>query len=61
MLLAVATFQFVVGAPAQALVVPPAFELVDLPTGQAPNSLTDYACEIIKIATPASASFRISV
>src|SRR3954471_18376065 len=42
-LLSVATFQFVVAAPASALVVPPSFELVDVPTGQAPNAITDYA------------------
>ena len=38
-----ATFQLVVADPVPALVVPPAFQLVDYPTGQAPNTITDYA------------------
>ena len=43
LLLLAATFQLVVADPVPALVVPPAFELVDQPTGQAPNAITDYA------------------
>ena len=38
-----ATIQFAVAPPAPALVLPPSFQLVDYPTGQAPNNLTDFA------------------
>ena len=39
----VATLQLAVPASAPALVLPPAFQLVDYPTGQAPDNLTDFA------------------
>src|ERR1700712_32687 len=38
-----AMIQLVAAAPAPALVLPPAFQLVDYPTGLAPYNLTDYA------------------
>jgi glucose/arabinose dehydrogenase len=38
-----ATIQLAVPASAPALVLPPAFQLVDYPTGQAPGNLTDFA------------------
>ena len=41
--LLVATLELAVASPAPALVLPPAFQLVDYPTGQAPDNLTDFA------------------
>ena len=41
--LVTATIQLLVAAPARALAVPPGFQLVDYPTGQAPYNLTDFA------------------
>ena len=38
-----ATILLAIASPAPAPVLPPAFQLVDYPTGQAPNNLTDYA------------------
>ena len=43
LVLLAAAIQLVVAAPAPALVLPPSFQLVDYPTGQAPNNLTDFA------------------
>ncbi len=43
LILLAATVQLVVAAPAPALVLPPSFQLVDYPTGQVPNNLTDFA------------------
>ena len=41
--LLVATLVLAIASPAPAPVLPPAFQLVDHPTGQAPNNLTDFA------------------
>ena len=38
-----ASIQLATAAPAPALVLPPAFQLVDYPTGHAPGNLTDFA------------------
>ena len=41
--LVTATIQLLAATPAQALALPPGFQLVDYPTGQAPYNLTDFA------------------
>lgn len=43
LILLAASIQLAVAVPAPALVLPPAFQLVDYPTGQAPNTITDFA------------------
>ncbi len=41
--LLIASIHLAIAAPAPALVLPPAFQLVDYPTGQTPSNLTDFA------------------
>ena len=43
LVLLAATLQLWVASPARALALPPSFQLVDYPTGQAPFNLVDYA------------------
>ncbi len=63
-LLAAAALQLVDAAPAPGLVLPPAFQLVDYPTGQAPGTITDFAWlddgSLISIAKDGTVAFAPS-